>query len=221
MLKSKVSSEGNIKVRFPPPVAKGLGAELRWAIKGLLGNEGSCSAFDTAFLGGPPGWCISVTIKKPAATAGWAARLMDFFREQDISPDAVMEVSLMRGALEIDVQNLETSLLDLKRVLFRDTRPVSASLLMEIAGPVEDFEAMTAQITRSVTGYAVVRNAYQGLGTATVSLSVGEARHLTACIMTLSGVLKPLVSGERVRLAVSTQLHQETLSLFPGNPEAV
>lgn len=204
MSKLKVPVTGSIIVRFPPPVPRDLGSDLRRELHRLLVGVGGCCALNTGSLPqGPPGWCYSIHIKKPTQTEEWAEKIRQFLKTKDLDAAAVMEVHFSRGPVALTLLPEENDFPGWQQVLFRDGSSASARLILELAGKVDTFEALCAQLRDSIRSQDDMTHAYQLPQAATVAIQVTDARQLAGLLPEMVSILRSHVAEDRVRLSLA------------------
>ena len=217
MKKTRLPSAGNITVRLPYPLPADRGSALRRKLKNLIGSAGECCAFNSeAMPSGKPGWCYSLTLKHPTSTPQWADQVEAYLKNEAVPLETTLEISLLRGPMEVDLLTLEGAAADWRRVLFPADVAASARIALETTGRMQAFEDFRDHYAHATAAIGTITNAYQTPAAANVVLAVQDASNLAAGLASLAGQLDVYAPQQPVRVTVSTRTFPQIRPLFPG-----
>lgn len=175
--------EGIIIARFPPPVPKDLGSELRAAIVSRLPFNDGSSACNTGAFGGPPGWSIDIRIANVSALQESAATVAGILRERNLA--ATLETSERRGPISAALPDGEFGF---ETLLFPAGTAAWADLYLKIPGVKGRTSEIVAELNAAALPHGKVTHHCQ-LETLNATIVVEDAGNAAECIETLRSYL--------------------------------
>lgn len=214
MAERKVSREGVITVRFPPPTPDDLGEDLRSTIDELLGGAGECAA--AAGLDDRDPWGFDIRVDDPTAAAGWAGTVAALLLRSHAPQATVVRVRRRYGPVVVPLPAGAAESPDLSALSIPGEDRLGARVCAEVTGLWKNYSALADAVRAAVAGAGTVADATGWAnGDAWFEVIVPDIHRAPGCVRALLDILRAHKASDTTALSVFTETPAAEVLVHP------